>query len=185
MNCTPCKTPTACSRFGCSQSKVDATVRAASAAVVAHPHSGQLRKMSHDECFANGCVEAVKGNPCVGVCHKQAEENARGQTAAQEVLPEGGEQGKAPGPTAEAPVAETASEQAVKMAALKDYVEGRLCSKCHYFTKPIGLPQTFGLCRHPWLPINLITGVRIFPAVTARQHAELCGYAGARWLQKR
>lgn len=146
-----------------------------------------MKKASADACFKEGCRETAAGRDgCVGACKQLLrEETADGSAAQEAVSGQGGIAPEAPRPAEEAPVEETASAQAARLAAMSQFVNSRLCRACKHFTKPLSVPLTYGLCQRPGLPINLITGARSFPAITARQHAELCGYMGVHWEVKK
>ena len=63
---------------------------------------------------------------------------------------------------------------------------GRLCKTCLHGRRPA---NAFGdwdaaKCKHPLLPINLVTGERQFPCVIARGYEQLCGPAGRYWVQR-
>lgn len=60
----------------------------------------------------------------------------------------------------------------------------RLCRDCKSHSKSITQSPLMALCKDSELPVNLVTGDRIFPCIIARGYDQLCGPLGRRWKYK-
>lgn len=55
-----------------------------------------------------------------------------------------------------------------------------LCCDCKWAVRGLGT-WTYATCTHPALPVNLVSGRRVFPCVITRGYEELCGRSGVRF----
>jgi hypothetical protein len=62
--------------------------------------------------------------------------------------------------------------------------QSRLCRDCKHAVKPAFGGWIWANCLHPALPVNLVTGQKVFPAVVTRGYEELCGWLGRMWEHK-
>lgn len=119
------------------------------------------------------CTRCKTPNGCMASKRCSNEEAAN----APEAPPQQAASPVAQGPAPEAPAEDTARQQ----EALHQFALSRLCRTCRWGTKPALGNWTYANCTNPELPVNYVTGERVFPCVIARGYEQLCGVLGGKW----